>query len=206
MEPRIQGVINSLWKKFDEFEQKQEPINLSDWVSYFTYDVVATLCYNKPLGFIQEGSDSEKFIEKIHRTFYWTANLGFIPFASQRRIFNLIASFFRRIFGVEISSMDSFLRFTGSKVIERRESPPAEKSDMLDHFLNMKDLEGKPVGDIDVYGEMGNLLAAGADTTSVGIKAVIGPILRDPLRYRRLQSELDDAYKASGMVLGHPLS
>lgn len=207
MEPKVQGVINSLWKRFDEFEQTQKPINLSNWVSYFTYDVVATLCYSEPLGFIQEGGDNRKFIENIHRSFYWASNLGFVPLISQKPVFNFITGFFERIFGLEVGgSIGSFVQFAGSKVIERRKSPSVGNSDMLDHFLNMKDNEGRQVEDLDVYAEMGNLLAAGADTTSVGIKAVIGPILRDPLRYRRLQSELDDAYKASGIALGQPIS
>ncbi|KAI1300027.1 cytochrome P450 [Xylaria venustula] len=207
MELKVQEVINSLWKKFDEFEQNQEPINLSNWVSYFTYDVVATLCYSEPLGFTREGGDDKKFIEKIHRSFYWVSNLGYLPLNSQKLVFNLITSLFERILGLQISgSIGCFIQFAGSKVIERRRCPSAENSDILDHFLNMKDHEGKKVGDIDVYAEIGNLLAAGADTTSVGIKAVIGPLLRDPVRYRRLQSELDDAYKMSGIALGEPIS
>ncbi|KAI0433428.1 cytochrome P450 [Xylaria sp. FL1042] len=207
MEPKIQGVISSLWKRFDDFEQKQEPINLSDWVSFFTYDVVSTLCYSEPLGFIQEGSDDRRFIENIHRTFYWSSNLGFLPLNRQNIIFNLIAGFLKCTFGSEPGgSTSAFLQFIGTKVFERRKSSSVENADMLDHFLKMKDHEGKQVEDIDVYAEMGNLVAAGADTTSIGIKAVIGPILRDPMRYRRLQSELDDAYKASGITLGQPIS
>ncbi|RWA11932.1 hypothetical protein EKO27_g3173 [Xylaria grammica] len=206
MEPKVQGVINSLWKRFDEFEQKQEPINFSKWVSYFTYDVVSTLCLSEPLGLIQEGADNQKFIENVHRSFYWLSNTGFLPLSCQKLI-NLIAGFFERVFGLEIAgSVTSFIQFAASKINERRTSPSIGNSDMLDHFLKMKDREGKIVGDMGIYGEIGNLLAAGADTTSVGIKAVIGPILRDPPRYRRLQSELDDAYKASGISLGQPIS
>ncbi|KAI0418848.1 cytochrome P450 [Xylaria grammica] len=206
LEPKVQGVINSLWKRFDELEQKQEPINFSIWVSYFTYDVVSTLCLGEPLGLIREGADNQKFIENVHRSFYWLSNTGFLPFSCQKLI-NLIAGFFERVFGLEIAgSVTSFIQFAASKINERRKSPSVENSDMLDHFLKMKDREGKIVGDMGIYGEIGNLLAAGADTTSVGIKAVIGPILRDPPRYRRLQSELDDAYKASGISLGQPIS
>ncbi|KAI1365887.1 cytochrome P450 [Xylaria arbuscula] len=208
MEPKVQGVMNSLWERFDEFEQKEKIINLSDWVSFFTYDVVATLCYGEPLGFIQKGADDGKFIQNIHEGFYWAANLGYIlPINTQKLVFNLIPGFIERTFGLEMSnSFASFSRFAGSKINERRESPSIGSSDMLDHFLDMKDLEGKQVKDIDVFGEVGNLLAAGADTTSVGIKAVLGPILRDAKRYRRLQSELDDAYEVSGIAPGQPIS
>jgi cytochrome P450 len=76
----------------------------------------------------------------------------------------------------------------------------SDKQDMLDHFLAMKDPEGNPASISEIMAEIGNVLAAGADTTSVAIKAVIGPVLRDSVRYRRLQAELDEALNKFGLA------
>ncbi|KAL4790517.1 cytochrome P450 [Aspergillus venezuelensis] len=75
---------------------------------------------------------------------------------------------------------------------------------MLDHFLAMKDPAGKPATMSEVMAEVGNLLAAGADTTFAAIKAVLGYIIRDRPRYKRLQSELDEAVsRVSSRILDY---
>ncbi|RDW68964.1 uncharacterized protein DSM5745_08724 [Aspergillus mulundensis] len=45
--------------------------------------------------------------------------------------------------------------------------------------------------------EIGNRVAAGADTTSVALKAVLGPILHNRARYQRLRAELGDGVSSS---------
>ncbi|KAI0906926.1 cytochrome P450 [Ustulina deusta] len=206
LESKVQEVMNSLWERFDEFEKKQEPVNLSRWASYFTYDVVGTLCFSQPMGFIHAGGDHTNFIEGIHMSFYWISNIGYLPFKNYL-LFNPITRLLDRIFRLRMAEHFSvFARFAGNKVIERIKENRTEKLDMLDHFLDIKDRQGRPAGLLAVYSEMGNILAAGADTTSVAIKAILGPLLRDPLRYRRLQSELDEAYKTFGIAVGQPVS
>ncbi|KAF2963896.1 hypothetical protein GQX73_g9664 [Xylaria multiplex] len=205
LEPKVQGVMNSLWEKLDEFEQKKEPVNISLWASYFAYDVVGTLCLSKPMGFISAGGDHTGLVDSIHWSFYWLSNIGFLPFKS-RLLFNPVSRVLDRIFRLRIAgNLGAFMDFAGDKVSERMKGPRAGMSDMLDHFLDMKDRQGQPAGIMEVYAEMGNVLAAGADTTSVGIKAVLGPLLRDPLRYRRLQAELDEVYKNFGAGAGQPI-
>ncbi|KAL4905477.1 cytochrome P450 [Aspergillus multicolor] len=68
---------------------------------------------------------------------------------------------------------------------------------MLDYFLTLKDPQGEPASMSALVAEIGNLIAAGADTTSVALKAVLGPILQDRTRYQRLRDELDDAVSSS---------
>ena len=49
------------------------------------------------------------------------------------------------------------------------------------------------------HGRGSNLLAAGVNTTSAAIKAVMAYIIHDKTRYKRLQSELDEvASRVSG--------
>jgi hypothetical protein len=82
----------------------------------------------------------------------------------------------------------------------KESSRESKKHDMLDHFLAMKDPKGKPASISAIMAEIGNVLAAEADTTSVAITAVLGPLLRDSVRYRRLQAELDGALNDRGLA------
>ncbi|KAF5010516.1 hypothetical protein FDECE_3333 [Fusarium decemcellulare] len=198
MEPKIQPVLDSLWQRFDGFAKSGQSINLSMWASYFTYDVVGTLCLSEPMGFIRDGEDKRDFIFCIHGAFYWISNLGYLPWQSGW-IANSVTGFLAPLLGLRVADYaKAFQRLAVNKVIERMKQGPKSSGqrDMLDHFMSMKGPNGEPVPISEIMAEVGNLLAAGADTTSVAIKAVLGPLLKDPARYQRLRAEIDDAMKA----------
>jgi cytochrome P450 len=199
MEGKIQPVLNNIWQKFDEFAKLGQPINLSLWASYFTYDVVGTLCLSEPMGFIRDGHDERGFISCIHGAFYWISNLGYLPLQSSW-LSSPIADKVARLFRLPITDYArAFLAFSIDKIIQRMKDGPNRSGDkdMLDHFVDMKGPQGEPAPIGDVLAEVGNLLAAGADTTSIAIKAVFGPLLKDPARYERLKGEVDAVYIAS---------
>ncbi|KAH6661748.1 cytochrome P450 [Halenospora varia] len=200
LEPKVQTVLDTLWERFDAFAENREPINLSHWASYFTYDVVGTLCLGESMRFIQEGRDQRRFIENIHGSFYWIANIGYL-LGQQKLITNRGMELLCRLSGLRITDYTkAFLQLSIGKVISRVKTrkPGDPHQDMLDHFLDMKGENGEPATMPEILTEVGNLLAAGADTTSVAIKAVVAPLLRDSSRYKRLQAELDEAAKACG--------
>ncbi|SPO03692.1 related to pisatin demethylase / cytochrome P450 monooxygenase [Cephalotrichum gorgonifer] len=198
MESKVQGVLDSLWDRFDEFAESGQPLNLSTWASYFTYDVVGTLCLSEPMGFVREGCDPVGFIENIHGAFYWIANLGFLP-GQTSWIGNPVTEFLAPRLGLHVTNYaKAFQRLSVDKVFERRNAgPQGKKADMLDHFISMTGRTGEPATIPEIMAEIGNMLAAGADTTSTAIKAVLGPLLRDPIRYRRLRDEVDTVKNAS---------
>lgn len=186
--------MDSLWKRFDEFAEKGESINLSKWASYFTYDVVGTLCFSEPMGFVRDGQDSN-FISIVHNSLWWIVNLGFLPGQSFLMI-NPLCLFLARFLKLQVAEFSgAFQEFAVGRALQRLRDcqKEAKHQDMLDHFITLKDPQGKPASMSAILAEIGNVLVAGADTTSVAIKAVLGPLLQDPKRYHRLQEELDKA-------------
>lgn len=207
IEHRVQAVLDSLWQRFDEFAKRGEPINLSVWASYFTYDVVGTLCLSESMGFIRDGADKRDFIYCVHGAFYWISNLGYLPWQSGW-ISNSVTNFLAPLLGLRLADYArAFQRFSVDKVFARIKAGPKEdgQRDMLDHFLGMKGPQGQPPTVSEIMAEVGNLLAAGADTTSVAIKAVLGPLLKHPVRYQRLKDEVDAALKAKAADGDHTL-
>jgi cytochrome P450 len=199
MEGKIQPVLDTIWQRFDGFAKLDQPINLSTWASYFTYDVVGNLCLSEPLGFIRDGSDKKGFISGIHGAFYWISNLGYLPLQSLW-LLSPITDKVARLLRLRLADYArAFTTFSIDKIIQRMKagSNKSGDRDMLDHFLEMKGPRGEPAPIGDTLAEVGNLLAAGADTTSVAIKAVLGPLLKDPARYERLRREVDAVYKAN---------
>ncbi|KAH8788403.1 cytochrome P450 [Diaporthe sp. PMI_573] len=201
-EPKVQGVLDSLWERFDEFAKAKQPINLTEWSSYFTYDVVGTLCISEPLGFIRDRRDKTGFIAGVHNAFFWCANLGYLPWQAAW-VVNPVVDFLAPRLGLEIANYRrGFLRFTVEKVLQRMNDKTKEprQRDMLDHFLEMKGPQGQPVTLPELLADVGNLFAAGADTTSVAVRVVLLPLLSDPARYERLRSEIDSARAAAGIM------
>jgi cytochrome P450 len=198
MEGKIQPVLNITWDRFDEFAKLGQPINLSMWASYFTYDVVGVLCLSEPMGFLRDGCDKNGFISGIHGAFYWISNLGYLPLQSGWLLNPVIHKIARLLHLRLTDHARAFTNFSIDKVIQRMQggSNKSGDRDMLDHFVDMKGRHGEPAPLGDILAEVGNLLAAGADTTSVAIKAVLGPLPKDPARYTRLRKEVDAVFEA----------
>ncbi|CEL11547.1 hypothetical protein ASPCAL14648 [Aspergillus calidoustus] len=198
MEGKIQPMLDTTWDRFDEFAKLDQLINLSLWASYFTYDVVGTLCLSEPMGFLRDGYDKNGFISGIHGAFYWISNLGYLPLQSGW-LLNPVIHKIARLLRLRLTDYArAFTNFSINKVIQRMQggSNKSGDRDMLDHFVDMKGPRGEPAPLGDILAEVGNLLAAGADTTSVAIKAVLGPLLKDPARYARLRKEVDAVFEA----------
>ncbi|KAH8588857.1 hypothetical protein B0O99DRAFT_460803, partial [Bisporella sp. PMI_857] len=75
--------------------------------------------------------------------------------------------------------------------------------EMLDHILDTKGQDGELATVPEILTEAGILLAAGADTTSVAIKAVVAPLLQDSSRYKRPRAELDERWPTGCATLAY---
>ena len=65
-EPFIQEMADKLWAKFRKYAGEAQPVDLSEWVTYFTFDVVGTLAMGGELGFIAKGADVDNIISSLH--------------------------------------------------------------------------------------------------------------------------------------------
>ncbi|KAL4885787.1 cytochrome P450 [Aspergillus karnatakaensis] len=209
LDAKIQPVLDSFLDKVSSLADAKSQVNLSHWSSYFTYDVVGKLCLGQQMGFIENGEDKDNFIQTIHDTMYWCANMGHLPGQAFPIMHPAIVRLGQLLGLRETNWSASFVKMCVGHVLDRTKAASPEErkaqqgdTDMLDHFLAMKDPTGRPASMSAIMAEIGNLLAAGADTTSVAVKAVLGPILRDRVRYRRLQDELLAAVLSSTSMNG----
>ncbi len=127
------------------------------------------------------------------------ANMGSVPL--QMFWFNnSITKFFVERFGSpKMNAFRGFLRRLEQRVTDRMEHGlGTRRRDMLQHFIEMKGIQGQPTGAGDAMIEGVNILGAGADTTSIAILAVLGNLILHPEIVPRLQTEVDQAYKDLG--------
>ncbi|KAF1956096.1 cytochrome P450 [Byssothecium circinans] len=182
LEPQIQALADGVWDRFRSFAKHGTPVNMQTWTGYFAFDVVTKLGVGSELGFVEQGKDIEGIIGSIHGFFYLNAFMGNIPghmayTRGQAHLFRWLSKIITERLGQEDAR-----------------NPKDRQRDMLDTFVSMKEPDGSPVGFPGVIIEGGNLIGAGADTTSTSICVVLGYLLRHPHDYACVQREVDEAY------------
>ncbi|EKG18598.1 Cytochrome P450 [Macrophomina phaseolina MS6] len=198
MEKLLHERVDTLCARFAEIAREGTVIDLYDWASFLAFDVVGTVAFGKPFGFLDKGKDDIGLIKAIYNAFWWTSNCGYLPMGGKIVLHpatQKIADFFNST----LSGATSMTAFAKEQVLKRMESVPREggaKRDMLDHFLSMKQPNGEPCGLFEIIGEASAIVAAGADTTAIGMRSVLGHVLLHPKSYRRIQREIDEAYSA----------
>ncbi|CZR58774.1 related to pisatin demethylase / cytochrome P450 monooxygenase [Phialocephala subalpina] len=199
MEPYIQEVADKTWAKFRGFADSGQIIDFGEWIPYFTFDVVGQLSLGGEIGFVEMGEDIDDIISSIHIGFYMMANMGSVPL-QMFWLNNYVTRFIVERFGsAKMNAFQGFLRWLEQRVTDRMKyGLGTRRRDMLQHFIEMKGIQGRPTGVGDVMIEGVNILGAGADTTSIAILAILGDLILHPEIVPHLQAEVDQAYKDLG--------
>ena len=180
----------------DESVKRNQPVALHDWASFFAFDVVTKLATGKEVGFAHEGKDIMGIIQSICDGFWQMANAGYLP--GQMLCFrNPVSQLIWKIVTGKPAAYSGFQKWLMSAMNNRMKEVPDTATkrgrDMLDHFFAMKEIDGSKVGLPSVLAEVGNLVGAGADTTSVGIRSVLAQLISHPADYHHVQTEIDEA-------------
>ncbi|RGP77186.1 cytochrome p450 [Fusarium longipes] len=202
MEPLIQEVMDLNLRKLDELAINNKAFAIDKMVNYFTSDVVGHLAIGGMVGFLEQTKDVGGIIQSIHDGFYFMGNMGILPL-QMFWINNPVSKWLTKKFGGDrLNAFDVFIDWLDSRVEERMTNGllPTQRRDLLQHFIEAKDPRGCPVGKKDVMIEGVNILAAGSDTTAIGILACLGYILTNPDSKAKLIQEIDGAYEQLGLA------
>lgn len=199
MESLISEVMDLNTEVLGKIAVKGSPMRLDEWVSYFTFDVVGQISMGAPIGFLKAGKDVDDIIASIHTGFFLMSNMGYIP-GQMNWLTNPVVKFLSSRFGSnKMNAFDHFITWMGERVDERMSKGLGDRRpDMLDYFINAKDSEGQPVTRSAVMMEIGNIVGAGADTTAIGILAILGQLLLNKEAFQRVRDEVDELYANHG--------
>ncbi|KAI1131093.1 cytochrome P450 [Nemania abortiva] len=200
MEPLIQDVLNLNLTRLVGFADKGEVVQIDKWVNFFTFDIVGQLAMGSMIGFLEQGRDVNGIIQSVHDGFWIMSNMGYFPLQSYW-INNSVSRFLiRHLGGRRLNAFNIFNDWVERQVDDRmRNGLRGARRDMLQHFIEAKDQNGNPVTKGDVVTEASNILGAGADTTAIGILAIIGNVISNPRVMRKLQQEIDQAHADLGL-------
>lgn len=195
-EGRVQQVLDHLWHRFRQFAKDGQHIDIQVWANYLAFDVVSQLGMGGPIGFIDDG-DKHGILSAVHQIFYIQAAAGYMPGQMMFLQWPSVQALADLLGGA-----GGFKRFNkwSERQIKSRMAEEEEDSkrgrDLLDHFISMKEPDGKKATQPSVMAEVGNLIGAGADTAAVGIAVVLGQLVEHPDDLATLRREVDEAYEA----------
>ncbi|KAF4456813.1 cytochrome P450, partial [Fusarium albosuccineum] len=147
---------------------------------------------------LREEKDVGQLRKTIFDIFKRLSCVGHLP----RRMWlaiNTIAQGVSRIFGAD-QPMIAFRKWSARQIQNRLDNPEtAEREDLLAHFCRMRDQKGNPASFGEILIEAMNLIGAGADTTSIGMRTCLYYVATNPDAYAQLRREVDDFYRENNL-------
>ncbi|RTE80588.1 hypothetical protein BHE90_004925 [Fusarium euwallaceae] len=188
VDAHIARLIDLIETKYLSTSREYRPADFAQKIQYFTLDVISDLAFGQPFGYVDQDDDVFDFI-KITRSFFpVTLVIANIP--------SLVSLLHSRLFrGLLPKESDkfgfgAFIGVANKKVAERFAPNAIQHSDMLGSFIRhgLTQEEASRESLLNVV--------AGSDTSATTIRVIMLSLLSNPMAYRNLQREIDDAIKA----------
>ncbi|KAE8416806.1 cytochrome P450 [Aspergillus pseudocaelatus] len=199
------------WRKMiDSHEGPDDPYAVIDarvWCNYLTFDIIGDLAFGAPLGTLERGNPTVSIpkapdglevtldvVEVLNYRGDVSATLAIcpalIPYATW-----LPDPFFRQ--GAEaISNLADVAGAAVDTRLEMKVSAAERREDFLTHLIDAKDQDGAKLSHRELTGEAVTLIAAGSDTSSSTLCALLYWISSTPRVLWKLQNTLDEAIPA----------
>lgn len=190
---RLLQLYDLIESKYLSTEQAFRPMDLSKTLSYFTLDVISTVAFGQPFGFIEADDDPFGYIDNLQEFLPAIILFGAYPEIQKILRIPLLAALMPsstdkrglgRVMGFAKERVDE--RFAGEKPVVRR--------DMLGSFikrgLSQEELESETLTQI----------TAGSDSTASALRMTLHFIATTPSVQGKLLSEFHAADAAGGVT------
>ncbi|EEH05232.1 benzoate 4-monooxygenase cytochrome P450 [Histoplasma capsulatum G186AR] len=175
------------------------PKNMADWATYLSYDIMGDLTFGKKFHCMD--SDEHRFVPLLMlnatKMVYF---IGLSPLAPLLRPF--LGSPIMNVVGGQMARDHlKYKRYSASQMKQRIEaetddSKPTRK-DLAHYLLNARDSQtGKGLTTEELYSESSLLIAAGSDTTSIAISAIMFHLSHHPEILGKLTSIIRSTFSS----------
>ncbi|KAH7014186.1 cytochrome P450 [Microdochium trichocladiopsis] len=194
----VDNCANLLKARLQELSSSSKPVDMCHWFRCYSFDVIATITYGKRLGFLDRGEDVGNMISAIDGIINYSSMTGIFPGLHQ-----FLAPLVGFLAGGKGSGRRYLKKFTEERVLEGSVNPEkpmlADGDDGPQTLSQLSKFLAKHAADPDNFtkdhvksGCLVNI-AAGSDTTSISLSAVLYYLLKRPATMAKLRAEIDDA-------------
>ncbi|KIW85276.1 hypothetical protein Z517_00666 [Fonsecaea pedrosoi CBS 271.37] len=173
-----------------------QPIDLSVWVQWYAFDVIASMTFQRRFGFLEQRRDVNNMIGDLDGVLQYVKIIGQYPelhpwLLGNRNVVRALEWLFPQI----PDPLYRFLKITEEEIAGYDNQ--GEKAGRTDFLAQLREKEAKD-GKIpfrDMMNHLSNNIIAGSDTTAVSLRACFYYLVKTPRVYEKLVAEIDAAEK-----------
>jgi cytochrome P450 len=183
-EPFVDQCTDVLCSRMSEFAATTGLVDVPKWMQFYAFDIIGTITFSQSFGLTTTGEDHLGILDAIDQSMIYGSRVGLFPELHQ--FLGRISS----ILGVAVP-FDIVQNFINKQLESRRDNKHLEKegADFLTKLLRFRAL-GK-IEDLDLFTTLGANVAAGSDTTGIGLSAVIYYLTIHPMCMGKLRQEIE---------------
>jgi len=193
LDPRIDGeiasLVNLIERKYLSTPTTYRPIDFATTAQYWALDVITSITFGKPFGYLTQDKDLYTFIRTVHQELPLVTLCSSTPILGQI----LFESGFVYLIGGKPTDPSGRGKLLGiaKEVVGTRFGADAKKmeghEDMLGSFVR------NGLDQRQAEAEILNTVLAGSDTTATAIRSTMLHIMTSPRVYSRLVAEINAA-------------
>lgn len=191
-EEAVSRVVSKLFGWMDRFSESENPMDLDQFFTFTTFDVVGEVLFSKEFGFIEKGEDIGNSISNNAAL----QGLG-TPVSQFRWLQLVLGNPLVTILGLSPGSM--LFRHALETLLERQKNPDA-RFDVVAHWFRYLNQHPDRTNFRNIEAQTTMNVGAGSDTVSCGLQSTIYHMVRDPRTWQVARAEILEA-QAKGLCL-----
>ncbi|PSN68694.1 cytochrome P450 [Corynespora cassiicola Philippines] len=185
-------------KILGEFADDGEEFDFGLWLEMYAYDVVGAMFTGKRFGFLEERRDHGNYIQAIWRAMPFLSVVAMAP-SYIRPLLQTSALLFPKLFKAILAVDDirkTAVRET-KETMARAEEATAMSNDIISQLTTIVHTRGEKLNftDKEVTSLMWSAVIAGADSTSIAMRAIFYFMMKNPSVMEKAQAEVDAAFE-----------
>ncbi|RYP67974.1 hypothetical protein DL769_005621 [Monosporascus sp. CRB-8-3] len=167
-----------------------QPVNVTDWFTFYAFDVMGSLSYSESYGMLQRG-EKHPFMTTLHGSMKAIGLFSHLDW-----LFPIVKA--TPILNREDKAFWRFLKDQTEKRIKVKPETPDVFSFLLDDYNARPNRTRQDR--LNLYGDAYLITVAGSDTTSAALTFLVFELCTHPEVLRKLRDEVDSFYRERGTL------
>jgi cytochrome P450 len=185
-EEHVDQTFESFLGWLDTYARSKEPMDLSKFISYATFDVIGQVAFSKPFGFLEQGKDIGNAIGNSLALNAYVAVAGYFRWINIALLANPVVTW------LSIMPM-GHLFDTTKAIMADREHSPDKRFDAVQYWFKQHEQHPDKLSVREINTQALAAVGAGSDTVSCGIQSFVYHMIRHTDAWERAHAEVKEA-------------